>query len=48
MSFDLAKYRALFLEEGGEHLAELSRALLELEKDGRSPDAIDVAFRMSH
>ena len=48
MSLDLARYRALFLEEGGEHLAELSRALLELEKDGRSPDAIDVAFRMSH
>ena len=48
MSLDLAKYRALFLEEGSEHLAELSRALLELEKDVRSSEAIDVAFRMAH
>ncbi len=30
---DLAKYRALFLEEATEHLAEMSRALLALEKD---------------
>ncbi len=48
MSLDLAKYRNLFLEEGSEHLAELARALLELEKDARSPEAIDVAFRMAH
>jgi two-component system chemotaxis sensor kinase CheA len=48
LSLDLAKYRALFLEEGSEHLAELSRALLELEKDVRSTEAIDVAFRMAH
>ena len=48
MKLDLAKYRALFLEEAGEHLAELARALLELEKDAGSPEAIDAAFRMAH
>jgi two-component system chemotaxis sensor kinase CheA len=45
---DLAKYRALFLEEATEHLAELSRALLALEKNARDTDAIDAAFRMAH
>jgi two-component system chemotaxis sensor kinase CheA len=48
VKLDLAKYRTLFLEEGSEHLAELSRALLELEKDAGSPEAIDAAFRMAH
>lgn len=45
---DLAKYRALFLEEAGEHLAEMSRALLELEKDAASSGSIDVVFRAAH
>lgn len=45
---DLAKYRALFLEEATEHLAELSRALLALEKNAADTDAIDLAFRMAH
>jgi two-component system chemotaxis sensor kinase CheA len=45
---DLAKYRALFLEEASEHLAELSRALLALEKNAADADAIDLAFRMAH
>jgi len=45
---DLAKYRALFLEEATEHLAELSRALLALEKNAADADAIDLAFRMAH
>jgi two-component system chemotaxis sensor kinase CheA len=45
---DLAKYRALFLEEATEHLAELSRALLALEKNAADVDAIDLAFRMAH
>ena len=48
MAFDIAKYRALFLEEGAEHLSEISAALLELEKDSESVDAIDVIFRMAH
>jgi two-component system chemotaxis sensor kinase CheA len=45
---DLAKYRALFLEEAAEHLAELSRACLELEKDPANGPAIDLSFRMAH
>ena len=45
---DLAKYRALFLEEATEHLAELSRALLALEKNSADAEAIDAAFRMAH
>ncbi len=45
---DLAKYRALFLEEAAEHLAEMSRALLDLEKDVASSGSIDVVFRAAH
>lgn len=45
---DLAKYRALFLEEATDHLAEMSRALLDLEKDPAHGEAIDLVFRMAH
>ncbi|HKA13964.1 MAG TPA: chemotaxis protein CheA [Myxococcota bacterium] len=45
---DLAKYRAIFIEESTEHFAEISQALLELEKDPARVDAIDVVFRMAH
>lgn len=45
---DLAKYRALFLEEAEEHLVEMSRGLLELEKDPASTEALDLVFRMAH
>jgi two-component system, chemotaxis family, sensor kinase CheA len=45
---DMSKYRQLFLEEGTEHLGEMSRALLELEKDPASGESIDVVFRMAH
>ncbi len=45
---DLAKYRALFLEEATEHLAEMSRACLALEKDPASGEAIDLVFRLAH
>jgi two-component system chemotaxis sensor kinase CheA len=45
---DLAKYRNLFLEEATEHLAEISRALLELEKEPSRSEAIDLVFRMAH
>ena len=48
MALDLAKYRALFLEEATEHLAEMSSALLALEKDLGAAEPIDVAFRMAH
>lgn len=45
---DLTKYRALFLEEATEHLAEMSRALLVLEKDPEAGEAIETLFRMAH
>ena len=48
MPLDMAKYRAVFVEEATEHLAEISRALLELEKDPAHADAIDRIFRMAH
>ena len=45
---DLVKYRNLFLEESSDHLAEMSRALLVLEKDPTNGEAIDEVFRMAH
>jgi len=45
---DLAKYQKLFLEEATEHLAEMSRALLCLEKGADDAEAIDLVFRMAH
>ncbi|MBT38413.1 MAG: hypothetical protein CL938_07720 [Deltaproteobacteria bacterium] len=45
---DMGKYRAVFLEEATEHLAEMSRALLELEKDPGCAESVDVLFRMAH
>jgi two-component system chemotaxis sensor kinase CheA len=45
---DMTKYRTVFLEESADHLAEMSRALLDLEKDPWRAEAIDVLFRMAH
>ena len=45
---DLAKYRTIFIEESTEHFGEISSALLALEKEPGSVDAIDVVFRMAH
>ncbi len=45
---DMAKYRNLFVEEATENLAELSRALLALEKTPDCGESIDLAFRMAH
>jgi two-component system chemotaxis sensor kinase CheA len=45
---DLAKYRAIFIEEATEHFSEMSAALLELEKNPASVEPIDVVFRMAH
>jgi two-component system chemotaxis sensor kinase CheA len=44
----MAKYRALFLEEATDHLAEMSQSLLVLEKDAAAQEAIETAFRMAH
>ena len=48
MGLDMAKYRRIFLEESADHLGEISTALLELEKDQGSAEAIDTIFRMAH
>ncbi len=48
MALEMAKYRKLFLEEAGEHLSEISRALLALEKDPEAERSIDLIFRMAH
>ena len=45
---DPAKYRSLFLEEATEHLAEMSGALMRLEKVPADAEAIDLLFRMVH
>ncbi|MGE4649421.1 MAG: ATP-binding protein, partial [Myxococcota bacterium] len=45
---DLARYQTIFLEEASEHCAEMSAALLQLEKDPDSADAIDRVFRAAH
>ena len=48
MALDMAKYRRIFLEEATDHLAEISRALLDLEKEMGNVEAIDTIFRMAH
>lgn len=48
MSLDLAKYRRIFLEETADHFAEMSHALLALEKELAGGEAIDTLFRMAH
>jgi len=45
---DLAKYRAIFVEEAAENFAEMGRALLALEKNPACGDSIDTMFRMAH
>jgi len=45
---DLSRYQTLFLEEASEHCAEMSAALLELEKDCGSAESIDLIFRAAH
>jgi len=45
---DMVKYRQVFLEESTEHLAEMSSALLKLEKELGDGEAIDLVFRMAH
>ena len=44
----MVKYRGLFLEEAAENLADMGKALLDLEKDTASAESIDVIFRMAH
>ena len=45
---DLAKYRTIFIEESVEHCAEMSSALIELEKNPGHIESIETVFRMAH
>lgn len=45
---DVSKYRALFIEESREHLAEMSRLLVELETASTRGPLIDEVFRHAH
>jgi two-component system chemotaxis sensor kinase CheA len=48
---NLEKYRALFIEEATDHLADMGQALVSLEKQAGTPEAvesIDTLFRMAH
>jgi len=47
---DIEKYRQLFVDEATDHVAEMSRALAQLEsrEGGDAEGAIDTLFRMAH
>ena len=45
---DVAKYRALFIEDAREHLGELSRLLVQAEKAGEPGGIIQEVFRHVH
>jgi two-component system chemotaxis sensor kinase CheA len=45
---DLAKYRTIFIEESVEHCAEMSIALIDLEKNPENIESIEMVFRMAH
>jgi two-component system chemotaxis sensor kinase CheA len=44
----MSKYRVVFVEESADHLAEMSSAMLALEKNLEDPESIDLIFRMAH
>ncbi|MDQ6830912.1 MAG: chemotaxis protein CheA, partial [Gemmatimonadota bacterium] len=45
---DLSRYADLFASESREHVAELNRLLLELERSPKSTEVIDGIFRAAH
>jgi two-component system chemotaxis sensor kinase CheA len=48
---DLAKYRTLFVQEAGDHLVEMGRAVVGLEGGAggaQTPEAVDLLFRLAH
>ncbi|MEM1592606.1 MAG: chemotaxis protein CheA [Candidatus Bathyarchaeia archaeon] len=48
MSFNMDQYKQLFIEEAKEHIDNLTRGLLIVEKDPGNIDAINVLFRSAH
>ncbi|AMV73860.1 hypothetical protein JCM30471_22810 [Desulfuromonas carbonis] len=45
---DMSKYRGMFLSETAEHLKNMSRLLLQLEKAPTDKESIDSLFREAH
>lgn len=45
---DTSKYKALYLQETGEHLNGVEKGLLALEKDGGDKSSVDDLFRHYH
>lgn len=45
---DMSKYQALFLVEAREHLATLSRRVIELDSNPTDREGIDAVFREAH
>jgi chemotaxis protein histidine kinase CheA len=45
---DLSKYRDMFVQEAREHVQNMNRALLALEKDHANKENLDSAFRAAH
>lgn len=48
MPFDIDQYKQLFIEEAKEHIDNLTRGLLIVERDPGNVDAINVLFRSAH
>ncbi|RME40028.1 MAG: chemotaxis protein CheA, partial [Deltaproteobacteria bacterium] len=45
---DMAKYRDLFISETREHLDQMGRLLLELEKQPEDEECLAALFRQAH
>lgn len=45
---DMSKYREMFLSEAKEHLRDMSRQLVLIEKDPSDREGIDALFREAH
>ncbi|MCX8177514.1 MAG: chemotaxis protein CheA [Candidatus Bathyarchaeota archaeon] len=48
MSVDMSQYRQLFIEEAREHIDNMTKALLVVEKDPKNTDALNSLFRSAH
>ncbi len=45
---DMNQYLEMFIEESKEHLQAINENLLELEKEPKSLDIVNVVFRSAH
>ncbi|MBI3968016.1 MAG: chemotaxis protein CheA [Chloroflexi bacterium] len=48
MEVDVSRYRDLFITESAEHLQAFNEALLQLEREDETQDAVEKAFRAVH